>query len=97
MRVLVVYVDWLLRKGEPMYHNQYGLERQSIQERFDSLLNDIINRNQRYPYDNVDKQLTTIKNNLDALQNDPYQLSAYKEQLVPHLEVLDYQLKRLVA
>ena len=80
-----------------MHHNQFGFEPQSAQERFDSLFSDIIYRNQRYPYSNVDRQIMSIKNNLDALQNDPYQLNAYKEQLVPHLEVLDYQLKRLVA
>lgn len=70
---------------------------QSAQEHFDSLFSDIIYRNQRYPYGNVDRQIMSIKNNLDALQNDPYRLNVYKEQLVPHLEVLDYQLKRLVA
>ena len=80
-----------------MVSNQFGFERKNVQEYFDSLLNDIISRNQRYPYGNVDRQLTTIKNNLDTLRNDPYQLNAYKEQLVPHLEVLDYQLRRLVA
>jgi hypothetical protein len=80
-----------------MVNISYDLGYENTQARFDSLLNDIISRNQRYPYGNVDRQLTTIKNNLDALQNDPYQLNAYKEQLVPHLEVLDYQLRRLVA
>ena len=69
----------------------------NIENRFDSLLNDIVNRNQRYPYGNVDSQLSAIRYNLNALKDDPYQLNAYKEQLVPHLEILDYQLKRLVA
>ena len=67
------------------------------EDRFDSLLNDIIYRNQRYPYGNVDSQLSTIENNLDALKDDPYRLKIYKENLIPHLEQLDYQLKRLVA
>ena len=71
---------------------QSSFERKRVHERFDSLFSDIIYRNQRYPYGNVDRQIMSIKNNLDALQNDPYQ-----EQLVPHLEVLDYQLKHLVA
>ena len=69
----------------------------NVENRFDSLLSDIISRNQRYPYGNVDRQLSTIRYNLDALKDDPYRLNIYKEQLVPHLEVLDYQLKRLVA
>lgn len=69
----------------------------NVENRFDSLLSDIISRNQRYPYGNVDRQLSTIRYNLDALKDDPYRLNIYKEQLVPHLEILDYQLKRLVA
>lgn len=97
MRVLAAYVDWLLRKGVEMSSIQSSFERKSVHERFDSLFSDIVYRNQRYPYGNVDRQIMSIKNNLDALQNDPYQLNAYKEQLVPHLEVLDYQLKHLVA
>nr|DAR73733.1 MAG TPA: hypothetical protein [Caudoviricetes sp.] len=69
----------------------------NVENRFDSLLSDIISRNQRYPYGNVDRQLSTIRYNLDVLKDDPYRLNIYKEQLVPHLEELDYQLKRLVA
>lgn len=69
----------------------------NVENRFDSLLSDIISRNQRYPYGNVDKQLSTIRYNLDVLKDDPYRLNIYKEQLVPHLEILDYQLKRLVV
>ena len=69
----------------------------NTEDRFDSLLNDIIYRNQRYRYGNVDSQLSTIEHNLDALKDDPYRLKIYKEQLVPHLEILDHQLKRLVA
>lgn len=80
-----------------MDHSHLGLEPQNVQDRFDSLFSDIQYRNRQYPYGNVDRQIMSIKNNLDALQNDPYRLNIYKEQLVPHLEVLDYQLKRLVA
>ena len=69
----------------------------NVENRFDSLLSDIISRNQRYSYGNVDRQLSTIRYNLDVLKDDPYRLNIYKEQLVPHLEILDYQLKRLVA
>lgn len=69
----------------------------NTEDRFDSLLNDIIYRNQRYRYGNVDSQLSTIEHNLDALKDDPYRLKIYKENLIPHLERLDYQLKRLVA
>ena len=69
----------------------------NTEDRFDSLLNDIIYRNQRYRYGNVDSQLSTIEHNLDALKADPYRLKIYKENLIPHLEQLDYQLKRLVA
>ena len=69
----------------------------NVENRFDNLLSDIINRNQRYPYGNVDRQLSTIRYNLDVLKDDPYRLNIYKEQLVPHLEILDHQLKRLVA
>lgn len=69
----------------------------NTEDRFDSLLNDIIYRNQRYRYGNVDSQLSTIEHNLDALKDDPYRLKIYKENLIPHLEQLDYQLKRLVA
>lgn len=80
-----------------MDNSQFGFEPYSVQDRFDNLLNDIIYRNQRYSYGNVDKQISAIQHSLDVLQNDPYKLNAYKEQLVPHLEVLDYQLRRLVA
>lgn len=69
----------------------------NTEDRFDSLLNDIIYRNQRYRYGNVDSQLSTIEHNLDALKGDPYRLKIYKENLIPHLEQLDYQLKRLVT
>lgn len=69
----------------------------NVENRFDSLLSDIISRNQRYPYGNVDRQLSTIRYNLDVLKDDPYRLNIYKEQLVPHLEILNHQLKRLVA
>lgn len=69
----------------------------NTEDRFDSLLNDIIYRNQRYRYGNVDSQLSTIEHNLDTLKDDPYRLKIYKENLIPHLEQLDYQLKRLVA
>lgn len=69
----------------------------NVENRFDSLLSDIISRNQRYSYGNVDRQLSTIRYNLDVLKDDPYRLNIYKEQLVPHLEILDHQLKRLVA
>ena len=69
----------------------------NTEDRFDSLLSDIISRNQRYSYGNVDRQLSTIRYNLDVLKDDPYRLNIYKEQLVPHLEILDHQLKRLVA
>lgn len=69
----------------------------NVENRFDSLLSDIISCNQRYPYGNVDRQLSTIRYNLDVLKDDPYRLNIYKEQLVPHLEILDHQLKRLVA
>lgn len=69
----------------------------TTEDRFDSLFNDIIYRNQRYRYGNVDSQLSTIEHNLDALKDDPYRLKIYKENLIPHLEQLDYQLKRLVA
>lgn len=69
----------------------------NTEDRFDSLLNDIIYRNQRYRYGNVDSQLSTIEHNLDALKGDPYRFLIYKENLIPHLEQLDYQLKRLVA
>lgn len=69
----------------------------NTEDKFDSLLNDIIYRNQRYRYGNVDSQLSTIEHNLDALKDDPYRLKIYKENLIPHLEQLDYQLKRLVA
>ena len=69
----------------------------TTEDRFDSLFNDIIYRNERYPYGNVDSQLSTIEHNLDALKDFPYRLKIYKENLIPHLEQLDYQLKRLVA
>ena len=80
-----------------MEPNPLGLVRGSISDRFDNLLSDLEYRNQHYPYGNVDSQIMTIKNNLSVLQNDPYKLNVYKEQLLPHLEVLSYKLKRLVA
>ena len=74
-----------------------GLTSYSVDERFDILLQDIEYRNRRYSYGNVDQQLATIKNNLTVAKNNPQQLYAYKQQLLPHLEHLDAQLKRLVA
>ena len=68
-----------------------------IDDRFYSLLENIKYRNERYPYGNVDNQLVTIYKNLDALKDDPDKLFAYKKNLIPHLERLSYQLKRLVA
>lgn len=70
---------------------------EDINYRFYYLLENIKYRNERYPYGNVDNQLVTIYNNLDALRNDPDKLIAYKTNLIPHLERLSYQLKRLVA
>ena len=68
-----------------------------INDRFYYLLENIKYRNERYPYGNVDHQLVTIYNNLDALRNEPDKLLVYKINLIPHLERLSYQLKRLVA
>ena len=68
-----------------------------IDYRFYYLLENIKYRNERYPYGNVDNQLDTIYKNLDALRNDPDKLITYKANLIPHLERLSYQLKRLVA
>ena len=70
---------------------------EDINYRFYYLLENIKYRNERYPYGNVDNQLVTIYKNLDALRNDPDKLFAYKKNLIPHLERLSYQLKRLVA
>lgn len=70
---------------------------EDINYRFYDLLENIKYRNERYPYGNVDNQLVTIYKNLDALRNDPDKLYAYKANLIPHLERLSYQLKRLVA
>lgn len=70
---------------------------EDINYRFYYLLENIKYRNERYPYGNVDNQLDTIYKNLDALRNDPDKLIAYKTNLIPHLERLSYQLKRLVA
>lgn len=64
---------------------------------FYDLLENIKYRNERYPYGNVDNQLDTIYRNLNALKDDPDKLYAYKANLIPHLERLSYQLKRLVA
>ena len=80
-----------------MVSNPLGQERLSVSDRFDNLLSDIAYRSQHYPYGNVDKQLSTIKYNLSLLEKDPSRLEAYKRGLLPHLEQLDYQLKRLVA
>lgn len=68
-----------------------------IDSRFYYLLENIKYRNERYPYGNVDIQVDTIYKNLDALKDDPDKLFAYKKNLIPHLERLSYQLKRLVA
>nr|DAR73906.1 MAG TPA: hypothetical protein [Caudoviricetes sp.] len=70
---------------------------EDINYRFYDLLENIKYRNERYPYGNVDNQLVTIYKNLDALRNDPDKLFAYKKNLIPRLERLSYQLKRLVA
>lgn len=80
-----------------MVNPSNGLTSYSVDERFDILLQDIEFRNRRYSYGNVDQQLATIKNNLTVAKNNPQQLYAYKQQLLPHLERLDMQLKRLVA
>lgn len=68
-----------------------------IDDRFYYLLENIKYRNERYPYGNVDTQVDTIYRNLNALKDDPDKLYAYKANLIPHLERLSYQLKRLVA
>lgn len=74
-----------------------GLTRYNVDERFDNLLRDLEYNNRHYPYGNVDQQLVTIKNNLNIAKSDPELLLEYKQQLLPHVERLNAQLKRLVA
>lgn len=78
-------------------YNPMGLTSATLESRFDQLLSEIEYRNRRYPYGNVDQQVLTIKSNVEALKGDPYRLKVYKENLVPHLDTLSHQLKRLVA
>ena len=80
-----------------MYSYSTSLTQYNVNERFDILLRDIEYRNLHYSYGNVDQQLATIKNNLNIAKSDPELLLKYKQQLLPHLERLDAQLKRLVA
>ena len=79
-----------------MYSYSTGLTQYNVNERFDILLRDIEYRNLYYSYGNVDQQLAMIKNNLNIAKSDPELLLKYKQQLLPHLERLDAQLKRLV-
>ena len=80
-----------------MYSYSTGLTQYNVNERFSILLRDIEYRNLHYSYGNVDQQLAMIKNNLNIAKSDPELLLKYKQQLLPHLERLDAQLKRLVA
>ena len=79
------------------HSNPMGLTSIPLETKFDQLLNEIEYRNSRYSYGNVDTQISTIKANVNELASDPYRLKVYKENLVPHLEILSHQLKRLVA
>ena len=74
-----------------------GLQYYSVNERFAELLQRIETNNRKYRYDNVDYQLSVIKNNLKAANDNPELLEVYKSNLLPHLERLDNQLRRLVA
>ena len=80
-----------------MVSNTMGLTPMTLDVRFNQLLSEIESRNRRYGYGNVDQQVSTIKANVNELASDPYRLKVYKENLVPHLEILSHQLKRLVA
>ena len=80
-----------------MVSNTMGLTPMTLDARFNQLLSEIESKNRRYGYGNVDQQVSTIKANVNELASDPYRLRVYKENLVPHLEILSHQLKRLVA
>lgn len=79
------------------HSNPMGLTSIPLESKFDQLLSEIEYRNSRYSYGNVDTQISAIKSNLEALKDNPHRLKVYKENLVPHLEILGHQLKRLVA
>lgn len=79
------------------HSNPMGLTSMLLESRFDQLLSEIEYRNSRYSYGNVDSQISAIKSNIEALKDNPHRLRIYKENLVPHLEILGHQLKRLVA
>ena len=78
-----------------MVSNTMGLTPMALDARFNQLLSEIESKNRRYG--NVDQQVSTIKANVNELASDPYRLKVYKENLVPHLEILSHQLKRLAA
>jgi len=88
---------FISQKGDNMVSTNIGLTPMTLDTRFNQLLSEIEYRNSRYPYGNVDTQISTIKANVNELANDPYRLNIYKENLLPHLEILSHRLKRLVA